>query len=379
MDMAVSLLVAAALASWPPALAPSAAAAAAAAPPQYSFASPRNVSFVRTLFGGGPKFGYRDPTAPVFDGTFWHVWATRVVGTAGGYGGVVWHLYSEALDTDWKDGGLAINRSTAGGGGWDSCGVFTPSVAWEGAGGAVVAAPLASSWFLFFGGVSHPQGPVYDESIGIATSASPFGPWSKLAANPIITGRTPENVPWCDVDGPGPHPGVLHVDEAEPYVLRGQRRLYVKTICRNHTVLPSVFVPRDGSSWAPPYKYDAEIRQPVILPAVTPSGRGMEQARLFLGPDGRLHLTAMAYDGFNPHFISADGHSGNDWVLVEKMVGWGGGIHELTPVGPAGLGPDHWLGPPGVSGVPEFFIQFTGSPFRIDLLKVTWENRTLPS
>ena len=268
------------------------AAAPAAAPPRarYSFASPRNVSFVRTLFSDS-AFGFRDPTAPVFDGHHWHVWATRVNGTDAGYGGVVWHLYSEVLDEPWKDGGMAIDRSAAGA--WDSCGVFTPSVAWEGVGGKVVPAPLATAWFLFFGGVSHPQGPVYDESIGVATASSPNGPWTKQPANPIVTGRDP-NVPWCDVSGPGAHPGILHVDEAEPYVLHGQRRLYVKTVCRNHTVLPTVFVPRNGSSWMPPYDYDTHIHQPVIAPTVTPSGRGMEQARLFLGPDGLLHLTAMA-------------------------------------------------------------------------------------
>jgi hypothetical protein len=192
---------------------------------------------VRTLFGDR-LFGYRDPTAPVFDGRHWHVWATRVNGTGGGYDGVVWHLYSETLEATWKDGGLALNRSGTGiatstatatgtgtGAAWDSRGVFTPSIAWEGADGAVVPAPLASKWFLFYGGVSHPQGvPVYDEAIGIATASSPFGPWTKHLANPIITGRDP-NVPWCDADGPGPNPGVLHVDEAEPYAYKMMKLL----------------------------------------------------------------------------------------------------------------------------------------------------------
>ena len=373
---------AASAATWAAASAPAAAAAPApaASPPHYSFASPRNVSFVRTLFSDG-AFGYRDPTAPVFDGRHWHVWATRVLGTEGGYGGVVCHLYSDVLDARWKDGGLALNRS--GTEAWDSHGVFTPSVAWEGPGGAVVAAPLATKWILFFGGVSHAQGPIYDEALGIATAASPFGPWTKHPANPIITGRDP-NVPWCDPAGPGKTPGVLHVDEAEPYVLHGQRRLYVKTICRNHTVLPSIFVPANGSSsWGGPYVYDTRVAQPVIPPTSTPSGRGMEQARLFLGPDGRLHLTARAYDGFNPHFISTDGNVGTEWALVEKMLGWGGagGVHELTPVGPAGRGPGGgWLGPPGVSGVAEYFIQFAGSPrYHIELLKVNWQNSSGPA
>lgn len=340
----------------------------------YTFASPRNLTFVRTLFSGNDGWGYRDPTAPVFDGKFWHVWASRIRGDAGGYGGNVWHLYSEALDSQWRDGGIAVNRSDPGA--WDGYGVFTPSVAWEGAGGAIVPAPLATKWFLIFGGVSHPQGHqfAFDESLGIATSSSPFGPWIKQR-DPIITGRNP-NVPWCDPDGPGSHPGVLHVDEGEPYVLNGQRRLYVKTICRNHTVLPSVFVPRNKSSWQPPYEFDRDIRQPVVPPTTTPSGRGFEQARLFLGPDGLLHMTAMAYDQFTPHFISTDGNIGNNWTMVEKIKDWGAGMHELTPVGPPGTGPDAWLGPPGVSGVVEYFIQFAGNPFAIDLLKVNWENGT---
>jgi hypothetical protein len=150
------------------------ASAVASAPRiPFAFASPANVSFVRTLFSD-TVHGFRDPTAPVFDGKYWHVWATKVRGTEGGYGGVVWHLYSGALDAPWEDGGIAVNRSSGfvweGGSSWDSCGVFTPSVAWEGAGGAVVPAPLATTWFLFFGGVSHPQGPIFDESIGIATA-----------------------------------------------------------------------------------------------------------------------------------------------------------------------------------------------------------------
>jgi hypothetical protein len=282
----------------------------------------------------------------------------------------VWHLYSETLEADWQDGGIALNTSKSPA--WDSYGVFTPSVAWEGAGGAVLPAPNATTWYLFFGGVAHPQ-PSYDESIGLASASSPFGPWTKFDQyNPIINGASPP-VPWCDPDGPGPTPGVLHVDEAEPYILRGRRRLYVKTVCRNHTVLPSVFRPADLSSWRPPYQYDSDIQQPVIPPTVTFSGRGFEQSRIFVAPDGRLHMTATAYDGFEPHFVSVDNNSGVEWELVEKINNWGGASHELTPVYPAVN-----EGPPGdAGGVPQYFIQFCGSPYRLELLKVHWENCAL--
>ena len=328
--------------------------------------SPRNVTLARTVFSD-ETWGFRDPTAPVFDGKHWHVWATRVKGTDNGYAGVVWHLFSETLESEWQDGGVALNLSAPGG--WDSHGVFTPSVAWEGPGGAVVPAPGATAWFLFFGGVAHAQSPVYDEAIGIASAASPFGPWTKAAANPIINGSAcPGPVPWCDEDGPGPHPGVLHLDEAEPYVLGGRRALYVKTVCRNHTVLPSVFRPANASSWRPPYAFDSDLPQPVIPPASTPSGRGFEQARLFMGPDGLLHMTATAYDGFEPNFVSTDGNAGGSWELAEKMAGWGAPPHELTPVYPATA-----EGPPGdAGGVPQYFLQFAGSPYRLDLYRVHW-------
>eukprot|EP00729_Bicosta_minor_P014043 gene14043-6779_t len=241
------------------------------------------------------KFGYRDPSAPVFDGTRWHVWATKVVGDQGGYNGVVQHFFSSstALDSEWQDGGTALATSSDG---WDAYGVFTPSVAFEGAGGEVVPAPKATAWFLFF---------------GIATSSSPFGPWTKFEGNPIINGSNPQ--------------------------------LYVKTVCRNHTVLPSVFRPVNPASWRPPYHL--------------------------------LHMTATSYAGFEPHFVSADNNSGVRWALAEKMVDWGAPIHELTPVYPATA-----AGPPGNSGgVPQYFIQFDSSPFRLDLLKVHWGEVPAPA
>eukprot|EP01079_Euglenida_sp_SAG-EU17-18_P011910 gene11910-10293_t len=102
-------------------------------------ASPRNVTFVQTLFKDPDgETGYRDPSAPVFDGTQWHVWATRVNDTEGGYHGEVWHLYSPGQDIagPWVEGGPAVARGPAGAG--DGWGTFTPSVAWEGPGAAPV-------------------------------------------------------------------------------------------------------------------------------------------------------------------------------------------------------------------------------------------------
>ena len=133
------------------------ATAPSSAPTKSVVASPANVTFVKTIFRDD-RFGYRDPSAPVFDGTRWHVWATKVVGDQGGYNGVVQHFFSSSsvLDSEWLDGGMALDTSSHG---WDAYGVFTPSVAFEGAGGEAVPAPKATAWFLFFGGVSHPQPP----------------------------------------------------------------------------------------------------------------------------------------------------------------------------------------------------------------------------
>ena len=73
----------------------------------------------------------------------------RIPGTAAGYHGVIWHLYSDNLDANWQKGGIALNTS-AEAEAWDSYGVFTPSIAWEGAGGKVVPAQTGEvqTWFL---------------------------------------------------------------------------------------------------------------------------------------------------------------------------------------------------------------------------------------
>ena len=122
----------------------------------------------------------------------------------------------------------------------------------------------------------------------------------------------------------------------------------------------------------------ADVHVPHITNPMThhhDAGHGFEQARIYLGPDGLLHMTATSYAGFEPHFVSADNNFGVRWSLAEKMVDWGAPIHELTPVYPATA-----AGPPGDSGgVPQYFIQFDGSPFRLDLLKVHWGEVPAPA
>jgi hypothetical protein len=122
----------------------------------------------------------------------------------------------------------------------------------------------------------------------------------------------------------------------------------------------------------------------VISSHETVGGKGFEQARIFSGPDGLLHLTATEYDhhtgGTQPHFISnpagrsAANISGLVWELVEKFNDWGAepGPHELTPVYPANSKPPPGDGEP--DSAPEYFIQFASSPYRIDLMKVRWVN-----
>ena len=61
-------------------------------------------------------------------------------------------------------------------------------------------------WFLYFGGVANGD-KTHAEAIGVATSLSPFGPWTKSPLNPVVT---MEDVSWCGEEG------AARVDEMEP-------------------------------------------------------------------------------------------------------------------------------------------------------------------
>ena len=298
-----------------------------------------------------PGANLRDPSSPVFDTRdgLWHFWATHVVGATSGYSGRVWHFYAPSLDAEFNTSGEAVGP-TAQPGHFDSYGVFTPSAFLDSDG----------QWSLFYGGVATGAS-AHAESIGRATASSAFGPWTKDAANPVVPA---DGVTWCG------GLGAARVDEAEPYLVESSRVLLVKTVCRNFTALPVLYSPKDpASSWDGPYSGGRGA--PVVPAAATDERAGFEQARVFPGPDGRLHMTGNDHGRSRrqPHFTSTDG-SLTSWKLQGYLQNWGTApVKEPTPVWNKGATP----GDSYRVGVPTHFLQFTGSPFHVDLMECTWK------
>ena len=303
----------------------------------------------------------RDPSSPLWDfkTSSWHMWATRIplsLHTKGGYQGTVYHYYATELTGPWNTSGVAIPHNTTPGA-FDHEGTFTPSSFYD---------DSASMWYLFYGGV--PTANTFYESIGLVSASSPFGPWMKSPLNPVITPS--RDISWC---APGSTP--MLVDEAEPYIINGERRLVVKGVCHNASgslcAIPMAFLPQDGSSWEPPYHLDLVPPNPLLRCNVTNDHKfGFEQARIYPGPDGYLHMTGNDANGDyrQVNFISPDG-SGRDWKLVGHMGG-----SPATSFGEPTLVWPKDGGPPGDrGGVPTFMVRFDGpDPLRIDLMNLTW-------
>lgn len=176
---------------------------------------------------------------------------------------------------------MAVNYTSIPGQ-FDAWSVFTPGAIYDkdadGGGGR---------WFLWYGAVANGERPTR-ESIGVVTASSPFGPWTRSPHNPVFVGN---ETAWC---GPGKS---ARVDEANAYVVGGRKFVMVKGVCTNFTALPTAWVSSEGGSFDPPY-VPLEGADPMQHADATPSHGGFEQARLFPGPDGLLHMTgyALLYD-----------------------------------------------------------------------------------
>ena len=164
---------------------------------------PRN-SIVHTI-AHSPVARLRDPTTALFDPTTrtWHIWMSyKPLNTSHVYatGATIRHyvLNNENLNATtgppgpdcglWEDAGEALGPSSVEGA-FDFSAVYTPGAAVECRGGdhntnstappgipTVRAAPQCT-WYLWFGGVSDEI--LKNESIGVATSSSPYGPYVK--------------------------------------------------------------------------------------------------------------------------------------------------------------------------------------------------------
>ena len=194
---------------------------------------------------------------------------------------------------------------------------------------------------LLFGGVpTNNKGHV--EAIGLATAPSPFGPWTKSPMNPVIDKSI---AAWCSGSA-------ARVDEAEPYIIGGKPVILVKTVCNNFTALPMLLAPQSGgdSLFTPPYTLLSN--EPIIHP---PQAKGFEQARVYPGPDGRLHMTGHDHGGSGiPHFVLKPNSSGllGSWDFVGFLAGFP--LSEPTLVWNKGSVPGD-----DPSGVPSRFIAFS--------------------
>jgi len=128
------------------------------------------------LAGIGAEEGVmrRDPSDVIKVGERYYVWYSKGP-ISPGYDATVWF----ATSTDgkaWTEKGMALAKGKPGT--WEGASVFTPNI--------LVAEGM---YWLFYTGTSkkYAKGFNPDSKIGIAKSASPDGPWERLATNPAVT------------------------------------------------------------------------------------------------------------------------------------------------------------------------------------------------
>lgn len=145
-----------------------------------------------------------DPSDVIKVGSSYYVWYWKI-GRNVRWG--VWYATSPDGHT-WTERGEAIPPGKEGS--WDDEGCFTP--------GILVA---NNKYYLFYTGVNNPyRDPDLEKSktrLGIATSDSPDGPWTKLSSNPIL-------VPSTDTTQFDSH----RIDDASVLVRNGTYWLYYK-------------------------------------------------------------------------------------------------------------------------------------------------------
>jgi len=233
-----------------------------------------NLTHIATI-ANDTKAHLRDPSTPIFDpkDSLWHFWASRVPVKEGsdGYPGRIYHYYSLSLNSTFKTSGIAIDVSPNPGN-FDSYGTFTPSAFLDKSDGR---------WTIFYGGVTN-SSQNHTEDIGIAISKNgAFGPFVKSSLNPVITWN---DFTWCsqsNIRQLGNPSTPARVDEAEPYILNGQRVILVKTVCQNFTALPMMFASSSNDHFKPPFKLISDV--PIINASVTAKQKVLSKQEYILG------------------------------------------------------------------------------------------------
>ncbi len=166
----------------------------------------------KPILGGYEKGVTRRDPSPVIkvDDTY-HIWYSRTTVSAHGYTASVWHATSHDGHA-WTEDKEAVPKGSRGA--YDEQGVFTPTV--------LVA---EGKFFLAYTAAPSPfdQGGVgatavgTKTAIGMASSESPYGPWTKYESNPILTPSANSD----DFDS-------YRTDDACFVVRGGEYRLYYK-------------------------------------------------------------------------------------------------------------------------------------------------------
>jgi hypothetical protein len=120
----------------------------------------------------------RDPSPVIRVDEVYYVWYSRTMHSVDGYSATVWYATSDDGHT-WSEQGEALGAG--GEGSFDQHAVFTPTI--------LVASGL---YYLFYTAVPEPftnddGGPGGTRTaIGVASAASPRGPWTRVEDHPIL-------------------------------------------------------------------------------------------------------------------------------------------------------------------------------------------------
>ena len=241
------------------------------------------INSVTTIYtpiqGLGPEEGISrgDNSDIIKVGDLYYVWYWKI-GNNVRWG--TWYATSPDGYT-WTEKGEAIPPGEEGS--WDDEGCFTP--------GILVA---NNKYYLFYTAVNNPyRDPDLERSktrIGIATSDSPDGPWTKLASNPIL-------VPSTDTTEFDSH----RVDDSSLLVRDGKYWLYYKgrQWGKKYTETKMGVAIADKPE-GPYIKYD---KNPIVGGGhevlVWPQGKGVGTLIGAVGPEEITHSLMYAEDGLN--------------------------------------------------------------------------------
>jgi len=132
---------------------------------------------------GEERFVRRDPSDIILVDGVYHIWYSRrddngKVAGQSGYNASIWHATSTDK-VNWKEVDNAVTRGEAGE--WDEVSAFTPNIIFD-----------KGVYYLYWTGIGDKDLKLANKPtrIGVATSSSPNGPWTKAENNPVFIPST---------------------------------------------------------------------------------------------------------------------------------------------------------------------------------------------